>query len=136
MPPRATKRSPRVAAAAAGASASARSEFVRPKTANQAVAEAIRRDISSGRFPPGSWIVQESLVEMYGVSDFLGLGRPGRETAGVSPGAIDSRARRFKFGSRSGAEKMAPEITPRNDRDHDAILENCSPAFGFPSRSG
>lgn len=66
MAPRATKRSPRVAAV--GANASTRSEFVRPKTANQAVAEAIRRDIGSGRFPPGSWIVQESLVEMYGVS--------------------------------------------------------------------
>jgi DNA-binding GntR family transcriptional regulator len=45
-----------------------RSDFVRPKTANQAVAEALRRDITSGRFPPGSWIVQENVVELYGVS--------------------------------------------------------------------
>jgi hypothetical protein len=43
-------------------------DFGRPKTAHQAVAEAVRRDVSSGRFPPGSWIVQENLVELYGVS--------------------------------------------------------------------
>ena len=66
MSPRSAQRTPRIRAADPGSGQS--SDFVRPKTAHQAVAEAIRRDISSGRFPPGSWIVQENLVEMYGVS--------------------------------------------------------------------
>jgi DNA-binding GntR family transcriptional regulator len=66
MSPRAAQRTPRIRAAEPGSGQP--SDFVRPKTANQAVAEAMRRDISSGKFPPGSWIVQENLVEMYGVS--------------------------------------------------------------------
>lgn len=66
MSPRTAQRTQRVRAAAPGSGQP--SDFVRPKTAHQAVAEAIRRDISSGRFPPGSWIVQENLVELYGVS--------------------------------------------------------------------
>lgn len=66
MSPRTTQRPQRVRAAEPGTGQP--SDFVRPKTAHQAVAEAVRRDISSGRFPPGSWIVQENLVEMYGVS--------------------------------------------------------------------
>jgi DNA-binding GntR family transcriptional regulator len=45
-----------------------RSDFVRPKTAQQAVAEALRRDIISGKLAPGSWIVQESLAEQFGMS--------------------------------------------------------------------
>ena len=45
-----------------------RSDFVRPRTAHQAVAEALRNDITSGRLAPGSWIVQENLVDLYGVS--------------------------------------------------------------------
>ncbi|MGH3639815.1 MAG: GntR family transcriptional regulator [Mycobacterium sp.] len=45
-----------------------RSDFVRPKTAQQAVAEAIRQDITSGRLPPGSWIVQDTLAEQFGLS--------------------------------------------------------------------
>ncbi|MDT0407004.1 GntR family transcriptional regulator, partial [Streptomyces edwardsiae] len=39
-----------------------------PKTAQQAVAEALRRDITSGKLAPGSWIVQESLAEQFGMS--------------------------------------------------------------------
>jgi DNA-binding GntR family transcriptional regulator len=66
MSPRAAQRTPRIRAA--DPATGQPSDFVRPKTAHQAVAEAIRRDISSGQFPPGSWIVQENLVEMYGVS--------------------------------------------------------------------
>jgi DNA-binding GntR family transcriptional regulator len=45
-----------------------RSDFVRPKTAQQAVAEELRRDITSGKLAPGSWIVQESLAEQFGMS--------------------------------------------------------------------
>jgi DNA-binding GntR family transcriptional regulator len=66
MSPRTTQRPQRVRAAEPGTGEP--TDFVRPKTAHQAVAEAVRRDISSGRFPPGSWIVQENLVELYGVS--------------------------------------------------------------------
>ncbi|MCV7064872.1 GntR family transcriptional regulator [Mycolicibacterium farcinogenes] len=65
MPPRtATRRT----AAASDSAAGARSDFVRPKTAQQAVAEALRRDITSGKLAPGSWIVQESLAEQFGMS--------------------------------------------------------------------
>jgi len=46
----------------------ARSDFVRPKTAQQAVAEALRQDITTGKLPPGSWIVQEAVAEQFGVS--------------------------------------------------------------------
>ena len=66
MSPRTAQRTPRPRAVQPGDGQ--QSDFVRPKTANQAVAEALRRDISSGRFPPGSWIVQENLVDLYGVS--------------------------------------------------------------------
>ncbi|WP_197382688.1 GntR family transcriptional regulator [Mycolicibacterium mengxianglii] len=45
-----------------------RADFVRPKTAQQAVAEALREDITTGKLPPGSWIVQESVAEQFGVS--------------------------------------------------------------------
>lgn len=45
-----------------------RSDFVRPKTAQQAVAEALRQDITTGKLAPGSWIVQESLAEQFGMS--------------------------------------------------------------------
>jgi DNA-binding GntR family transcriptional regulator len=45
-----------------------RSDFVRPQTAQQAVAEALRRDITTGKLAPGSWIVQESLAEQFGMS--------------------------------------------------------------------
>jgi DNA-binding GntR family transcriptional regulator len=65
MPPRtAAKRSP---VTSAGASAP-REDFVRPKTAQQAVAEALRRDITTGKLAPGSWIVQETLAEQFGMS--------------------------------------------------------------------
>ncbi|OMC35929.1 GntR family transcriptional regulator [Mycobacterium sp. GA-1841] len=65
MPPRtATRRT----AAASDTATGARSDFVRPKTAQQAVAEALRRDITSGKLAPGSWIVQESLAEQFGMS--------------------------------------------------------------------
>ncbi|WKG05669.1 GntR family transcriptional regulator [Mycolicibacterium sp. HK-90] len=64
MPPRtATRRT-----AASDSAAGARSDFVRPKTAQQAVAEALRRDITSGKLAPGSWIVQETLAEQFGMS--------------------------------------------------------------------
>ena len=66
MPPRtATKRdqTPR-----SDPSRGRRSDFVRPKTAQQAVAEAIRQDITSGKLAPGSWIVQEALAEQFGMS--------------------------------------------------------------------
>jgi DNA-binding GntR family transcriptional regulator len=66
MSPRAAQRTQRIRAA--DPASGQPSDFVRPKTAHQAVAEAIRRDITSGKFPPGSWIVQENLVELYGVS--------------------------------------------------------------------
>lgn len=45
-----------------------RSDFVRPKTAQQAVAEALRHDITTGKLPPGSWIVQEAVAEQFGMS--------------------------------------------------------------------
>jgi DNA-binding GntR family transcriptional regulator len=45
-----------------------RSDFVRPKTAQQAVAEALRNDITSGKLSPGSWIVQDTLAEQFGMS--------------------------------------------------------------------
>lgn len=48
--------------------AATRADFVRPKTAQQAVAEVLRRDITSGKLAPGSWIVQESLAEQFGLS--------------------------------------------------------------------
>ncbi|OBG81316.1 GntR family transcriptional regulator [Mycobacterium sp. E802] len=65
MPPRtATRRT----AAGSDSAVGARSDFVRPKTAQQAVAEALRRDITSGKLAPGSWIVQESLAEQFGMS--------------------------------------------------------------------
>lgn len=65
MAPRAaTKRNP----ARAGDGSATRADFVRPKTAQQAVAEALRRDITSGKLAPGSWIVQESLAEQFGMS--------------------------------------------------------------------
>lgn len=47
---------------------SARSDFVRPKTAQQAVAEALRNDITTGKLAPGSWIVQDALAEQFGMS--------------------------------------------------------------------
>lgn len=65
MPPRtATKRTPVTSAAGS----SPREDFVRPKTAQQAVAEALRRDITTGKLAPGSWIVQETLAEQFGMS--------------------------------------------------------------------
>jgi DNA-binding GntR family transcriptional regulator len=45
-----------------------RSDFVRPKTAQQAVVEALRHDITTGKLAPGSWIVQETLAEQFGMS--------------------------------------------------------------------
>lgn len=45
-----------------------RPDFVRPKTAQQAVAEALRQDITTGKLAPGSWIVQETVAEQFGVS--------------------------------------------------------------------
>jgi DNA-binding GntR family transcriptional regulator len=65
MPPRtATKRDQTSSEPGRGA----RSDFVRPKTAQQAVAEAIRQDITSGKLAPGSWIVQDTLAEQFGMS--------------------------------------------------------------------
>lgn len=65
MPPRAaTKRT----AVRTDADAAPRADFVRPKTAQQAVAEALRRDITTGKLAPGSWIVQEALAEQFGMS--------------------------------------------------------------------
>ncbi|KAA0116077.1 GntR family transcriptional regulator [Mycolicibacterium sp. P9-22] len=46
----------------------ARADFVRPKTAQQAVAEALRHDITTGKLSPGSWIVQDALAEQFGMS--------------------------------------------------------------------
>jgi DNA-binding GntR family transcriptional regulator len=64
MPPRtATKRTGAVTGAGAP-----RADFERPKTAQQAVAEALRRDITTGKLAPGSWIVQEALAEQFGMS--------------------------------------------------------------------
>lgn len=66
MPPRtATKRTQ---AARPSDAAGPRSDFVRPKTAQQAVAEALRFDITTGKLAPGSWIVQETLAEQFGMS--------------------------------------------------------------------
>lgn len=45
-----------------------RTDFVRPKTAQQAVAEALRHDITTGKLAPGSWIVQEAVAEQFGMS--------------------------------------------------------------------
>ena len=45
-----------------------RADFVRPKTAQQAVAEALRHDITTGKLAPGSWIVQEAVAEQFGMS--------------------------------------------------------------------
>lgn len=45
-----------------------RADFVRPKTAQQAVAEALRNDITTGKLAPGSWIVQEAVAEQFGMS--------------------------------------------------------------------
>jgi DNA-binding GntR family transcriptional regulator len=65
MPPRtATKRDQTPSDPSRGQ----RSDFVRPKTAQQAVAEAIRQDITSGKLAPGSWIVQDTLAEQFGMS--------------------------------------------------------------------
>src|SRR3954468_4706746 len=65
MPPRtATKRDQTPSEPSRGP----RSDFVRPKTAQQAVAEAIRQDITSGKLSPGSWIVQDTLAEQFGMS--------------------------------------------------------------------
>ncbi|WP_029372083.1 GntR family transcriptional regulator [Mycobacterium sp. UM_WWY] len=66
MPPRTA--TPRTARDTAPGGKGPRSDFVRPKTAQQAVAEALRRDITSGKLAPGSWIVQESLAEQFGMS--------------------------------------------------------------------
>lgn len=76
MPPRAaTKRSGPVNGertvtdtAAGDAARGRRSDFVRPKTAQQAVAEALRHDITTGKLAPGSWIVQEAVAEQFGMS--------------------------------------------------------------------
>jgi DNA-binding GntR family transcriptional regulator len=73
MPPRTdTKRSNAKGAAKGTHSGDAvrgpRSDFVRPKTAQQAVVEALRHDITTGKLAPGSWIVQESLAEQFGMS--------------------------------------------------------------------
>ncbi|MGE2712496.1 GntR family transcriptional regulator [Mycolicibacterium litorale] len=65
MPPRtATKRT----SVRSDPGAAQRADFVRPKTAQQAVAEALRRDITTGKLAPGSWIVQEALAEQFGMS--------------------------------------------------------------------
>ncbi|WP_024803099.1 GntR family transcriptional regulator [Nocardia sp. BMG51109] len=42
--------------------------FVRPKTAQQAAADALRQDITTGRLAPGTPIVQEVLAEQFGMS--------------------------------------------------------------------
>ncbi|OFJ53561.1 GntR family transcriptional regulator [Mycolicibacterium grossiae] len=71
MPPRtAAKRTAptRGGAARADGTAAARPDFVRPKTAQQAVAEALRQEITTGKLAPGSWIVQETLAERFGMS--------------------------------------------------------------------
>jgi DNA-binding GntR family transcriptional regulator len=47
---------------------SPRSGFVRPKTAQQAVVEALRHDITTGKLAPGSWIVQDAVAEQFGMS--------------------------------------------------------------------
>lgn len=63
MPPRSS-----ITQARSERAAGPRADFVRPKTAQQAVAEALRQDITTGKLPPGSWIVQESVAEQFGVS--------------------------------------------------------------------
>jgi DNA-binding GntR family transcriptional regulator len=72
MPPRtATKRSDSAGAdkgTPTARSGGPRSDFVRPKTAQQAVAEALRHDITTGKLAPGSWIVQEAVAEQFGMS--------------------------------------------------------------------
>lgn len=76
MSPRtAAKRSGPQNTAEAGSSTSSadadrgrRSDFVRPKTAQQAVVEALRHDITTGKLAPGSWIVQEAVAEQFGMS--------------------------------------------------------------------
>lgn len=67
MSPRSSTTPPR-AHARAERSSGPRADFVRPKTAQQAVAEALRQDITTGKLPPGSWIVQEAVAEQFGVS--------------------------------------------------------------------
>jgi DNA-binding GntR family transcriptional regulator len=67
MPPRSSTTPPRAHARTERATGP-RTDFVRPKTAQQAVAEALRHDITTGKLPPGSWIVQESVAEQFGVS--------------------------------------------------------------------
>lgn len=67
MPPRSSTTPPRALTRSERA-AGPRTDFVRPKTAQQAVAEALRQDITTGKLPPGSWIVQESVAEQFGVS--------------------------------------------------------------------
>lgn len=42
--------------------------FVRPKTAQQAVFEALRHEITTGERPPGSVIVQDAVAEKYNIS--------------------------------------------------------------------
>ncbi|KXF50356.1 GntR family transcriptional regulator [Rhodococcus sp. SC4] len=42
--------------------------FVRPPTAQQAVVEALRHDITTGKLAPGTPIVQESVAEQFGMS--------------------------------------------------------------------
>ena len=66
MAPRAASRRP--VAAPSDGSASSRADFVRPKTAQQAVVEALRHDITTGKIAPGSWVVQEALAEQFGMS--------------------------------------------------------------------
>lgn len=44
------------------------SEFVRPKTAQQAVFEALRHEITTGARPPGSVIVQDAVAEKFNIS--------------------------------------------------------------------
>ncbi|MGV9633050.1 GntR family transcriptional regulator [Nocardia rhamnosiphila] len=51
-----------------GHRAEPRPGFVRPQTAQQAAAEALRNDITTGRLAPGTQIVQESLAEEFGMS--------------------------------------------------------------------
>ncbi|MFQ6392547.1 GntR family transcriptional regulator [Nocardia sp. KC 131] len=43
-------------------------DFVRPKTTQQAVTDALRQEIVTGARPPGSPIVQEALAERFGMS--------------------------------------------------------------------
>ena len=76
MPPRTAANGARTKGVQRGTSSAAprnaadrqRPDFVRPKTAQQAVAEALRQDITTGKLAPGSWIVQEALAEQFGMS--------------------------------------------------------------------